>query len=812
MQNRAELKAELVLIRDNALSAGNPHKLDYSEKSHLQIVIKTLIYLLDNMDRLRDYGNCYFNDGAGIAPIHLENYMKHGRILRGEECEIAITSSLIKLFISIFNNLRGIDLGEGSEHVKIFCGKLNAYCIDARTREAFEYGLKFAANMPFTDMFNFSIKKLAPVNQGSYCWITAAVLNNIWLKDYTPDKGEHAIAKKPGRIDASAFGLDRPAQPEEKKDDAEAEILDEDGQPIYGLINQYLRATSCYTPNNDFLVAYKSVKPEMRETYFKIILSQREFVKKNIFVLKPLPADKQGKPAAVRYNAMRLSVQIDYDEFILEQYLTLIAMTNKGDIPKTVLKNFISTTSPIVLLKIWKKPEFAAIIRNNENKECAAILVEAFLLGMETDKKYLKEFFETPLTTGETIIHFVTQSNSADLVGKAIQTAIAGNIDIWQPNSEGDSPIVYAVKHELWEAVTPLILNNPEEEKAEDPEQEATKKMEYGKALLCTTAHAQWNISIQLINAGAQANIFNPGDSSSALHLVTLGNNPDMIDLLLSKGADINQAKPTVSKAPTALVTAASSRDVTVDTMIHILFSPGLDINRHNQGVQALAGAAMQDNTEKMIHLLTTGVNVDATLTSLKGDAPQNATNILNLFLFIKRLLANQLQDKLDTRFLANIEKRTLTEIFSLALSTGQYPHLQINKARHILNRAYNHAHANDDDNNPLSFNEREYETTTAVLNNLLTVAHNSSNDNQRYEWQGQIRNGGYEQLEAAVDAEHDLLKKKELLVKARSEVIFSEHRSQFFLFRFGRTGAQIKIDDKLKVIDDAIKAAARPG
>jgi hypothetical protein len=142
-----------------------------------------------------------------------------------------------------------------------------------------------------------------------------------------------------------------------------------------------------------------------------------------------------------------------------------------------------------------------------------------------------------------------------------------------------------------------------------------------------------------------------------------------------------------------------------------------------------------------------------------------------------------------------------------LILSVKSYTEQQINLARNILYKAYDHARGQAARHEALSFNEQHYERTTAVLNNMLRLAHNSDQA-EKYKWQGDVRNGGFDQLEMAVDAEPDLLKKKELLTKARKETIFSEHRSQFFLFRIGRTGAQIKIDDKLTAVNREIAAA----
>ncbi|MDR3478802.1 MAG: hypothetical protein P4M14_12325 [Gammaproteobacteria bacterium] len=131
VQNRLQSKEKLILIQNELLSKENPYNLKKATKTNVKIVLDTLFYLIQHIDRLANNEKTLY--AAGIAPVHLENHPL------GNDREPYLFGSLIEIFIMSFNNLKAV----GNDKVAHFCNLLTGNCIDQRTRKAFDFGLKF---------------------------------------------------------------------------------------------------------------------------------------------------------------------------------------------------------------------------------------------------------------------------------------------------------------------------------------------------------------------------------------------------------------------------------------------------------------------------------------------------------------------------------------------------------------------------------------------------------------------------------------------------------------------------------------------
>jgi hypothetical protein len=130
-RSRAELKEDLIRIQDETLSEDNRYNLNKAAKANLKKVLDTMLYLIDNIDKLVNNKHTFY--GRDIAPVHLENHPL------GQDREASLFNSLIEMFIISYNNVKAVS----NNKVNQFCSRLAGNCIEMRTRKAFDFGLRF---------------------------------------------------------------------------------------------------------------------------------------------------------------------------------------------------------------------------------------------------------------------------------------------------------------------------------------------------------------------------------------------------------------------------------------------------------------------------------------------------------------------------------------------------------------------------------------------------------------------------------------------------------------------------------------------
>ncbi|MDR3478804.1 MAG: hypothetical protein P4M14_12335 [Gammaproteobacteria bacterium] len=779
MRTREALLQQLHAIQKESLSPENPFHLSRYDISNLTTVITTMVHIVENIDQIKHYRNLYSH--WGIAPIHLENHCQ--REFKFEiDLERTLFNALIEPFIDNYSKLKAAGLA----HIQQYCSSFDGYCIDARTRRAFEYAYQIENGTAFTVIINQCKAKLpTTTTHASYCWILAAIISDQWGKAFRADEGENAYAKFDGAFDFGSVPL----------------------------IDTYLRNVLSTVPSSDYLLAYKSVPTYLLGVYFKIIFDQPEIIEQHMFDDSFFHEAKREENVSKKFRSLRFSYQQFFDDFILEQYKTLFDMTRQGILKPTVIKNLFKNLSIAMLLKLWKNPEFTQLLLAVPNPHYEH-LFEGILELIKPDNKALREFFHTPLYRQNTVIHFAAKTNNPALLEETIQLALPHEIEIWAPNQDGDSAVVVAVKDQQWNCIAPFLANE------KIPEMQAARMEELGKALVYVAHLSEWQHVKTIIAAGARTHHFHPETHYSVVHYALLRNETGILDSQVVAKANLNQCDPANPSSITPLICAVREYKVTLDTLAYFLTNPGIEPNTKIAGESALFIAARTNQVTKLVALLSLP-NIDAVSARLPGDgltalqiAEKNnhphVQNILKLYALINRLLDNQLLPCEDTRFLHRIKPELIEDLFDAVTQNREAKEENKNRAQFILHECIRHllqavpqkplAHLS------LSFIGDAYTPTTRALNQLFQFIHVST-EPDAYAWQNELRQEALKQLEIAAEAYESIDQKQVLLENARKEPLFSEHRSSFFLFKIGRTDAQIKIDG---ILDRTVKKLAK--
>jgi serine/threonine protein kinase len=254
--------------------------------ANTKVVLNTLRFVVDKMRTLKDIDYLIYPNSKNpknqkpekssdrYAPIHMENYKyksKNPRVLyTSEEREQLLVGSLVQLFIDSFNKVNAA----GPDKTKAFCERLNGFCLDARTRGAFDYALSLDRTLTFMEALEASINALEEQKKESYFQVFAAIQNEKWGRKFAKDhQNEYAQAD-------GVFDTDK--------------VI---------LIKRYLEEVLVYEPGNDFLDAYQEVPENARNDFFRFFIYNEEFLKEikinpaqqkeyDNFILNFLPLNK----------------------------------------------------------------------------------------------------------------------------------------------------------------------------------------------------------------------------------------------------------------------------------------------------------------------------------------------------------------------------------------------------------------------------------------------------------------------------------------------------------------------------------------
>jgi len=199
------LKRELMAIWEKAEST--EFKLEDVGKCHLKEATRALIYIVDNIDTLKDTSlegddALYFLEtnmtSTSHIPIHLSNYRnptssaqeknkETGKSCVGEYGITIMIDSLPKMFVTCFNAVKG-----DSEKLKTFCEKLSGICIDARTRVAFDYAMRGATGKKPTlrNLIDAQAQKMDNEARFTYFSLLTALLTDNWGTELAEDKDD----------------------------------------------------------------------------------------------------------------------------------------------------------------------------------------------------------------------------------------------------------------------------------------------------------------------------------------------------------------------------------------------------------------------------------------------------------------------------------------------------------------------------------------------------------------------------------------------------------------------------------------------
>lgn len=201
------------------------------------------------------------------VPVHFEN---HARIMgkrtpsqqyeeiiehipAGEERCRSILEKLVKPFIHSFDRVAVL-----SSFMQKFCNKLIptdnfSCCIDARTRQAFDFALSCDIAVPtFSELLNDAMELCPEDKQDNYFYILAYLMQQHWGKKYKKDIGTNGLCKEDGILTSDSHQL----------------LLE-------GILSTVLEI-NC---TNDFLYAYDIVPKKFRLDYIGLITRQSNFFK-----------------------------------------------------------------------------------------------------------------------------------------------------------------------------------------------------------------------------------------------------------------------------------------------------------------------------------------------------------------------------------------------------------------------------------------------------------------------------------------------------------------------------------------------------
>lgn len=264
-------------------------------------------------------------------PVHFENHARIlGRLTRDQEQEDiielipageararSILEKLVKPFIASFNTVATF-----SAYMQKFCDKLvpvdeTSCCIDARTRQAFDYALSEDLNIPtFTEFLNDAFNCCTEEQSNSYFYILAYLMRHHWHKNYKKDTGTHGICKTEGVLSSESYDL------------------------IIQGVEQTVLELNC---TNDFLYAYDLIPKELTLEYLSLISEQEEYFTSLSFLV----TDKDVKQFSKILKEQDAGLK--YLSHILSQHLK----SKNFVISSTLLKNIVNAVPQQFIAEIF---------------------------------------------------------------------------------------------------------------------------------------------------------------------------------------------------------------------------------------------------------------------------------------------------------------------------------------------------------------------------------------------------------------------------------------------------------------------------
>lgn len=220
-------------------------------------VIATLVWIIDNMSEKENIINLEKISKNRLlcpeptnvyVPIHLDAFWGPQEKYSPEEIEFSITKALITLFITCYEKVKG-----NTETLSMFCSKTMGFCIDERTKMAFNYAL----TLEMDPLAIQPVKKLADIVESvsdalgergqSFFLVLNKIINDEW--------GNEIL------IDAAGAK-------------AKQYTLTSD---LYSTIANYLEVCEIDQKTEDFLEAYFSSNKKSLFMRF-LLLNERQFL------------------------------------------------------------------------------------------------------------------------------------------------------------------------------------------------------------------------------------------------------------------------------------------------------------------------------------------------------------------------------------------------------------------------------------------------------------------------------------------------------------------------------------------------------
>lgn len=789
-RTREDYLQQLALIQKEAVDA-NEWLLSDDEIRYLKTTINTLIFIVNNIDLLKNYKDLYSNEALGIAPIHMENYHQH--VFKFKiDIEKMLFISLVEPFIDNYQMLKIHGLDVVNKYLSLFRG----FCIDARVREAFIYAGTFGVGETFTDAITHCKSRLPTAStQSSYSWLLAAIMRERWGQSYLADKGDNAFIKAPGVINETSMHI----------------------------IDNYLRAVLQAKPNMDFLRAYQFVPEAHRDLYFEMLFKQIEFMKGQPFAIKEQEEKVANPEIAQHTKAIQYYKKQLINEFMSTNYFRLLKLLVANKIHASIMEQLNKETTLMTVLEQWKTPHFLPLL-NTLTPAQITIVISCLLQVLKNYPNKAKETISTSLEGNNKLLHLAVRTNDPTLVSQVMTLYCQEHESLWTLNDNQESAVMIAAKHQCTK-VTSLFL----EEEKEDT-QKAYQQQECSKAAVHLAHWGLFEAVTPFIQAHVLTNYYHPETHYSLVHYAVQKNQTPSLESMLEAEANINQIDPQYPEGETPLISAVKNTPVTIQTMATLLSNPKIDLNKKSKGESALFIAAKTNQFDKLYALLCMP-NIDTEARRLPGDGKtalniaiekkhKHIIDLLTLYQMINDLLDNKLAAIQDTKALHVIDsepestrqlkpgqlekqqkKRALAkaqmiqDLYDAILRKRHDSEPTKQRVQYILNECMSHIlkvpQPPTSCNLIISFAEINYDMTTATLNQLFNFI-GTSTEPDAHSWQESLRLTSLAQLNAERENNNY---PKAILEKARHETIFSDHRNSFFAFGFGRTNAQKHID-----------------
>lgn len=486
------------------------------------------------------------------VPVHFENHARIlGRLTKEQEQEDIIElipegeararsllEKLIKPFISSFNNVSVF-----AGYMQKFCDKLipvdnTSCCIDARTRQAFDYALSEDMSTPtFSEFLNDAINCCAEDQSDSYFYILAYLMRHHWNKAYKKDTGTNGICKIDGELSSDSLDL------------------------IVEGIEQTVLELNC---TKDFLYAYELVPKELQTEYLSMISEQEEY-----FISFDFLSDDK--------NVAQFSKLLKEQDTELKNFLHLFCKhleSNNFVISFTLLKNIVTAIPQEFIHKIFAMNfkikvdtlaegfanELQALLPQLNDAE-VSMLYERISrweiknltffpsLYLKAIVEYVEKnhspFFEFLLRTdpnlllsnkyGQTPIMVAAATGDISGMKRLLESTLAFDINAHEPNW-GLTALHYATSREYPEIVKLLLEYSNDRQKIN---LNALDK-NFQSPLYLSAVNGNTTIVELLINSGKVD--VNPGHSP--LHAAVWNSNQGAAELLLEAGAEVNRGYP----------------------------------------------------------------------------------------------------------------------------------------------------------------------------------------------------------------------------------------------------------------------------